>query len=167
MTYIAPSDIRFAVSPDGSFTGTCAELDDEQLQTHIQRAQDLVNGVTNVAFGDGNVPGIVRDLTLAMADFYATLAYRKGKELVSTHPVYLAYVDAQNTLKAIRAGEINFETPPSDLDANPQRRRPKVIPAWRQSAEMWPMHEFGVTVAQTVQGPAVVQDPANREDGFG
>jgi hypothetical protein len=168
MTYAAPADIRNAVAPDGSFVGTCAELDDEQLQTHLQRAEDLVNGYTDVRFSSGNVPGIVKDLEISLAAFYATLAYRKGKELSETHPVYLAYQDAQTTLKGIKAGSVNFETPTLDTDVSPQRRRPKVNNAWRNNAEMFGMEEFGihVTSGSANEGYRVTDDPDLANSGF-
>lgn len=169
MTYVAPSGIRNAVAPDGSYTGTCAELDDEQLQEHIQSAQDLVDSYTDVPFQDWNVPGVVKDLVIALASFYATLAYRKGKELNAMHPVYLRYQDAQRTLTGIKSGVLTFEPPAVDSDGPPVRRRPKINNAWRSSAELFPMGEFGMAVVggdQDNQGYRVTQDPDLSNTGF-
>lgn len=169
MTYAAPSDIRFAVAPDGSFTGTCGELDDEQLQVHIQRAQSLVDGYTGTPFYDSNVPFLIKQLVVQLATFYATLSYRKGKALETMHPVYLGYQDAQRTLTGIKNGTIEFEPPALDPDARPQRRRPKVNNAWRSSAEMFSMSEFGMKVASgddDNEGYKVTQDPDLSNTGF-
>lgn len=169
MTYAAPSDIREAVAPDGSVTGTCAELDDEQLQRHLQQAQDLVDGYTATPFYDANVPNLIKNLAIQLATYYATLAYRKGKALESMHPVYLGYQDAQRTLTGIKNGTIEFEPPSPDPDARPQRRRPKVNNAWRSSAEMFPMNEFGIQVVSSEDdnlGYRVTQDPNLSNTGF-
>lgn len=167
MTYIAPPAVRESAAPDGSVTGTCGELDDEQLQGHIVRAQALVDGYTGQPFYDWNAPELVKDLTTTMAVYYATLAYRKGKELSTTHPVYLAYQDAQKTLKGIQDGTINFE-PPSPEAGVPTRRRPKVNNAWRSAADMFPMQEFGMRVeaGDATQGYIVTEDPAISNTGF-
>lgn len=168
MSYVAPPDIRNAVAPDGSFTGTCAELDDDQLNGHIARAQGVVNGYTSVAFNDFNVPVMVKDLTIQLASFYATLAYRKGKELNEMHPVYLAYKDAQGILKGIKDGTIAFDPPSLDSDPVPVRRRPKINNAWRSAADMFPMSELGmrVTTGTADEGYRVEPDPNLSETGF-
>ena len=169
MTYITPANIRSVVAPDGGVTGTCGELGDEQLQGYIQTAQDLVDGYTGVAFLDWNVPGILKDLTMTLATFYATLAYRKGKALEVTHPVYLRYTDAQMTLKGIKAGTINFEPATrSDTDATPVRAKPKVNNPGRSNAEMFALSDLGLHVScdeDNSEGYRVSQDP-NSRSGF-
>jgi hypothetical protein len=170
MTYASPYAIRNFVAPDGGVTGTAGELGDEQLQGYCQTAQDLVDGYTGVTFSDGNVPGILRDLATTLATFYATLAYRKGKALEPTHPVYLRYVDAQKTLTGIKNGTINFEPATrADTDAAPVRAKPKVNNAWRSSAEMFPLSEVGLHVTADEgdnEGYRVTQDPG-LNSGFG
>lgn len=170
MTYAAPSDIRLAAAPDGNVTGSCGELSDEQLQGHIQTAQDLVDAYTGVAFLDWNVPGVLKDLTVTLATFYATLAYRKGKELSQMHPVYLRYQDAQHTLQGIKSGILNFEPATrTDTDSPPRRAKPKVNNAWRSSAEMFAMSEFGIKVTESDddnQGYRVTQDPNLSNTGY-
>lgn len=170
MTYAAPSDIRLAVAPDGSNTGTAGELDDQQLQVHIQTAQDLVDAYTGVAFLDWNVPGVLKDLTIKLAVFYATLSYRKGKALEAMHPVYLGYQDAQRTLTDIKSGILNFEPATRiDSDSPPIRRKPKVNNAWRSSAEMFPLGNFGMHVTgddDDNEGYKVTQDPNLSNTGY-
>ncbi|HEV2172918.1 MAG TPA: phage protein Gp36 family protein [Nitrospira sp.] len=169
MTYAAPSDIRDAVAPDGSVTGTCGELDDDQLQGYIQRSQDLVDGYTATPFFDWNVPNLIKDLVIQLATFYATLAYRKGKELNAMHPVYLGYQDAQRTLTGIKSGTIEFEPPQPAPDGTPRRRRPKVNNAWRSSAELFPLSEFGMRVRSGEddnEGYKVTQDPNLSNTGY-
>lgn len=168
MTYAAPKDIRFAAAPDGSVSGSCGELDDEQLQAHIQSAQDLVDAYTSVPFYDTNVPGVIKDLVIALSTFYATLAYRKGKELLPTNPVYLRYMDAQRTLTNIKAGIINFEPPQLDTDSPPVRRKPKINNAWRSAADLFPMDNFGMKVesGNANEGYRVTDDPEMNNSGF-
>lgn len=169
MTYIAPAAVRNAAAPDGNVTGTCGELSDEQLQAQIQVAQDLVDAYTGVSFLDWNVPGVLQDLVTKLAIFYATLAYRKGKALEAMHPVYLGYMDAQKTLTGIKSGTLNFEPATRlDTDSPPRRARPKVNNAWRSSAELFAMSEFGmeVTSGDANEGYRVTQDPNFSNSGF-
>jgi hypothetical protein len=169
VTYAAPSDLRNTVAPDGSVTGTCGELDDAQLQVHIQSAQDLVDAYTGIPYFDWNVPGVLKDTTIKLAVFYATLAYRKGKALEAMHPVYLGYQDAQRTLTGIKGGILNFDPPSPDPSGPPARRKPKINNAWRSSAELFPMSDFGMQVSSSDddnEGYKVTQDPNLSNTGF-
>lgn len=147
MTYAAPLDIKEAVAPDGNVTGTCGELGDDQLQRHISRAQQLVDGVTGVAFEDSNAPVLLSGLVIALASYYATLSYRKGLALEPTHPVALQYADAQATLKGIQTGVIKFEPDAPDTDTTPQRVKPKVFNAGALAqGSLFQLRDLGLTV---------------------
>lgn len=147
MTYVVPLDIREAVAPDGSTTGTCAELTDDQLQRTIVRAQQLVDGITGVVFGDANVPELVAGLVLALAAYYATLAYRKGLPLSADHPIRLQYDDAQTTLRGIKAGQIKFEPDAPVTDSPPVSAKPRVRnPYPQQIAQLFTLDDAGLTV---------------------
>lgn len=147
MTYVAPLDIREAVAPDGSFTGTCAELSDDQLQRSILRAQQLVDGITGVVFGDENAPELIKGLVLALAAYYATLAYRKGLPLDPNHPIRLQYEDAQTTLRGIKGGQIQFEPSAPNTDSPPVSPKPRVRnPGALQVAQLFTLDDAGLTV---------------------
>lgn len=159
MTYITPQDVKEAVAPDGDVIGTCGELDDEQLQRAIQRGQDRVDAATGRAFDDTNVPSLAKGLTLALAVFYATLAYRKSRDLAQFDPVYLMYQDAVNTLKDLSNNVIDI-TPvpdPGITDPTPGPRKPRVInpgvAANTQDALFFGLDDFGLGVGVSENGP--------------
>lgn len=126
MTYVSPADIRSALAPDGSVVGSAGELSDDQLQENIERGQNLVDATTGYAFNDGNVPPLIRGLVLAFGSYYATLAYRKGKGLEATHPVYLQYVDARQILTDIKTGQLEI-VPTANVDPSPTEPVPTVF----------------------------------------
>ena len=130
VSYCLPSDIRNNVGGTDAGTGTCAMLTDEQLNEAIGRASAKVSAYAGTAwFVDANdpvivIPDLIFSLTVAIGTFYATLTYRKGKDLTPTDPVYLGYLDATQTLKDIASGLIDVApTPPAD----PVERRGHVV----------------------------------------
>lgn len=119
--YCLPSDVREAVGGTDAGTGTCAELPDDQLNAAIAQASTKVSSycgtswVTDVNNPVMSVPDLVVQLTIALAVFYGTLTYRKGKDLSAYDPVFLLYQDAVKTLTAIASGQIEVApTAPSD-----------------------------------------------------
>lgn len=121
VSYCAPSDIRSAVAGTDDGTGTCAMLTDPQLNAAIKQASSKVSAYAGTAwYTDAadptiTVPDLVFNLTVQIATFYATLTYRKGKDLSQYDPVMLGYADAMATLKDIISGNIEVEpVPPGD-----------------------------------------------------
>lgn len=119
--YCQPADIRNNVAGTDGGTGTCAQLTDDQLNEAIGRAGAKVSSYAGTSWAvDANdpvivVPDLVTSLTIAIGTYYATLTYRKGKDLTATDPVYLGYADAMSTLKDIASGLIDVApTPPAD-----------------------------------------------------
>lgn len=163
MTYSLPADIREAVAPDGNFSGTCAELTDDQLTQHLTRAQSVVDASTGKAFTDTNVPPLLKGLVLALGAYYATLAYRKGKDLSQQDPIYLLYQDAEATLTQIRNSEIDIVSP-VDTDAVPAETSPKVINPLLYGATAFTKEDFGLVVvpAGGMDGPRLESDPMER-----
>ena len=51
-------------------------------------------------------PGILHDLALDLACFWAYKTYLKSKSIEPTHPVYIAYRDAMGILTDVRAGKV-------------------------------------------------------------
>lgn len=145
MTYALPADIREAVAPDGNFSGTCAELTDDQLTQHLLRGQSVVDASTGKAFTDTNVPPLLKGLVLALGAYYGTLAYRKGKDLAAQDPVYLLYQDATATLKQIRDSEIDIITP-TVTDAVPAETRPLVFNPLLYGATAFTKEDFGLVL---------------------
>ena len=116
--YCQPSDIRSNVAGTDAGTGTCAQLEDAQLNAAIARASAKVSAYTGTSYvidaADPviTVPDLVFSTTVQIATFYATLIYRKGKDLSQFDPVYLGYQDAMATLKDVVAGNIEVAPPP-------------------------------------------------------
>jgi hypothetical protein len=121
VSYCAPSDIRSAVAGTDDGTGTCAMLTDTQLSAAIAQASSKVSAYggtawyTDAADPTITVPDLIFNLTVQLATFYATLTYRKGKDLSAFDPVYLGYQDALKTLADIISGAIEVAPmPPGD-----------------------------------------------------
>ena len=115
--YCLPDDIRENVAGTDSGTGTCAQLTDEQLTDAIGRAGSKVSAYAGTTFEPDAetpvvvVPDLIVTLTVQIATFYATLTYRKGKDLSAFDPVYLGWVEANKMLADIVSGVIQV-TPP-------------------------------------------------------
>lgn len=121
VSYCQPSDIRSNVAGTDAGTGTCAQLSDGQLLAAIAQASSKVSAYAGTAwFVDANdpvivIPDLIVTTTVQLATFYATLTYRKGKDLSQFDPVYLGYQDAMRTLTDIQSGKIEVSpTPPAD-----------------------------------------------------
>jgi Protein of unknown function (DUF1320) len=119
--YCTPQDIKTNVAGTDAGTGTCAQLNDTQLTAAIVQASGKVSAYAGtdweVDAADPviTVPQLIFTCTLQLATFYATLTYRKGKDLSAFDPVYLGYLDAMKTLADIAAGKIQVApTPPND-----------------------------------------------------
>jgi phage gp36-like protein len=125
VSYCTPADIRSNVAGTDAGTGTCAALEDAQLQAAIAQASAKVSAYAGTAwFVDANdpvivIPDLIKTVAIQLATFYATLTYRKGKDLSAFDPVYLGYQDAIKTLNDIQAGKIDVvPTPPNDPVSN-------------------------------------------------
>ena len=119
--YCLPSDIRSNVAGTDDGTGTCAQLTDEQLSLAIAQAGAKVSAYVGTDFevDAANpvivVPPLVFTIAVQLATFYATLTYRKGKDLSQFDPVMLGYNDGIATLKDIVTGLIEVaSTAPAD-----------------------------------------------------
>jgi hypothetical protein len=119
--YCLPSDIRANVAGTDAGTGTCAQLSDDQLTNAIQQASAKVSAYVGTSFvvdaADPviTVPDLVATITIQLATFYATLTYRKGKDLSQFDPVVLGAAEANRTLQDVVTGKIEVApTAPAD-----------------------------------------------------
>jgi hypothetical protein len=144
MAYASPADIRETVAPDGNFAGTCAEFTDDQMSKHILRAQSLVDSSVGMAYTDSNEPPLLKGLVVALGAYYATLAYRKSKDLSQYDPIVLLYQDAQATLKGISNGTISPTEPGTDTSVVPAVVQPKVINPLLYGAAAFVGDDFGL-----------------------
>ncbi|HYK70433.1 MAG TPA: phage protein Gp36 family protein [Streptosporangiaceae bacterium] len=108
--YASISDLRLMLDSTDAGTGTAAQLSDEQLTLALRSATDRVSTYAGVSYDPAasppTMPGIVRDITLDLAAWWATTYYLKQKEMGANHPAVLRYTAAMGVLDAIRKGEI-------------------------------------------------------------
>ena len=110
--YCLPSDVRANVAGTDAGTGTCAQLSDQQLNAAIQQASAKVSAYVGTSYTVDaadptvTVPDLVFTIAVQLATFYATLTYRKGKDLSQYDPVVLGAAEANRTLQDIVTGKI-------------------------------------------------------------
>lgn len=126
VAYCLPADIRANVAGTDAGTGTCAALEDYQLDAAIAQASAKVSAYVGTAYEVDAadpvivIPDLVVSVTIQIATFYATLVYRKGKDLSQYDPVVLGYNDAMATLRDVVAGNIEVApTAPADPTDKP------------------------------------------------
>jgi len=105
--YATPDQVRGVLTRDLTQpAGTAAELDDFALAEHIRSASDTVDVYLAQRYGAPftNPPGLVVDLTIAIAAFLATLSYRQSVEIGPAEPVALRNTWASNLLTALSKG---------------------------------------------------------------
>jgi len=119
--YCQPSDVRANVAGTDAGTGTCAALSDAQLSAAIAQASAKVSAYVGTSFvvdaanPTAAIPDLVFTVTLQLATFYATLTYRKGKDLSAFDPVVLGAAEANKVLADVVAGLIEVApTAPAD-----------------------------------------------------
>jgi hypothetical protein len=142
--YCTAADIRLAVAGTDDGTGTCAMLTDQQLLGAIAQASSKVSAYVGTDYEPDattpsvTVPDLVKGITVQLATFFATLIYRKGKDLSAFDPAYLAYVDANKTLADIASGLIDVAPPtpgaPDDAPGHVTQTIPRIFT----------MHDSGV-----------------------
>lgn len=111
--YCAPADIKNALGGTDSGTGTAAQLSDAQLTQAITRASNRVSAYAGTVYDSSTAqllpPPMVVDLTLDLANFYATATYLKGKAISADDPVRVAYNAAIQVLNDIRDGKVRID----------------------------------------------------------
>ncbi len=119
--YCTPSDIRGNVAGTDAGTGTCAALEDYQLNAAIEQASAKVSSyvgtsyVVDAANPVVTIPDLVKTCTIQIGTFYASCVYRKNKDFSQFDPVLLGYNDAIATLRDVAAGRIDVApTGPAD-----------------------------------------------------
>jgi phage gp36-like protein len=114
--YCAPSDVRNALAPDGASggTNTAADLDDPSIIDAINEASSVVDsyvsGPYDTSIGDV-IPTVISFWTRDIAAYYATLTWRKSKDLTPQDPVTLRYQAALAGLEGIAAGTVSIPMP--------------------------------------------------------
>src|ERR1035441_5006907 len=93
-----------------SGTGTADQLTDPQLTLALYAASNRVSVYAGNLY-DSSVPeavppGILHDLTLDLACFWAAKTYLKWKTVEPTSPTFIAYQNAMSILADVRAGKV-------------------------------------------------------------
>lgn len=109
MPYVTPNGVRDVLTRDPYVAdGTAAEMSDAAITAHISSAQDTVDVYLSqrysVPFPDGQVPGLVVDITTAIAAWLATLSHRQTVDVGPAEPVTLRNAWAMNLLSALAKG---------------------------------------------------------------
>lgn len=108
--YATVQDLVLSVSGTDSGIGTPAQLTSAQLELALYRASNTVSVYAGSIYDNStpqaSPPGILHDLALDLAGFWAWRTYLKGKEIPATHPAYIAYQNAMQMLEAVRTGQI-------------------------------------------------------------
>ena len=108
--YASVADLRAVMSGTDSGTGTAAQLTDAQLTLALYAASNRVSvyagNIYDSSVPDAVPPGILHDITLDLACFWAYKSYLKSKEITPQNPVYIAYRDAMGILQDVRAGKV-------------------------------------------------------------
>ena len=109
--YASLSDLKLVLDSTDAGTGTAAQLTDAQLTLALTAATDRVTTYTGEVYNPagGTMPGIIKDLTLDLASWWATTYYLKQKDMGPNHPVVLRYTEAKAVLESIHKGEINID----------------------------------------------------------
>jgi phage gp36-like protein len=111
LLYASISDLKLVLDSTDAGTGTAAQLSDEQLTLALEAATNRVTTFAGEVYAptSGTMPGIIHDLTLDLASWWATTYYLKQKDMSPQHPVMLRYTEAVKVLDQIRTGEINID----------------------------------------------------------
>jgi phage gp36-like protein len=108
--YATVGDLRNALSGTDSGTGTAAQLTDAQLTLALYAASNRVSVYAGNLYDSSTVqadpPGILHDLTLDLACFWADATYLKHKAVETTSPIYIKYQNALSILQDVRDGKI-------------------------------------------------------------
>lgn len=133
-TYCTADDVRAALTPgSGKNDGeTAASLSEWQILDAVDEAEDVVNAYLQAyeiitvlvssasgIEGDPNAdntpyeaaPNPVRRWTRSIAAYYASLTYRKNKDLPEDDPVRLRYNAVMALLALVKSGEMVLNLP--------------------------------------------------------
>jgi len=131
MGYSTPDQVRSALSSaweEGVITNTAADMDDPHIEEAINSADERINSYIGERYVTPVVPlpeppdypdGLVF-LSRDLACYFATLTWRKSKDLTNDDPVARRYVDAMALLTLIARGQASLPIPPNTGDTGNQ-----------------------------------------------
>jgi phage gp36-like protein len=136
--------------PDEEYATTGAALSDDALARRIRTAANQIDGALApyyaVPFNPDEPPGLVIDLTEAIAAYLAELTHRQSEDLPDEDPAQRRYQWALDQLRAIAAGEVYL--PGVDRKPTPYTGHGSVAGGPRNpvDAAMFGLDTFGLEV---------------------
>lgn len=130
--YCTPSDVRNALTPDGSAedASTAANMTDEKINGQIVEATGTVRTrvasryvipTTTLEVANPDDPDEtwvyqiaaepVRSWTRNIAAYLSALSFRRNKDLSEFDPIYLRYIATMSTLDKVLKGDIDLDLP--------------------------------------------------------
>jgi phage gp36-like protein len=146
MAYATPATVREALAPEGDTAGTAASLSDSQLNDAITEATSEIDSTIQGAPFTGTVPAVVSSIARDVAAYLASLAYRKGVELPSDHPVALRYARAEMLLGKAAKGQL-------DLSGESESLSLEVGVANPYEGDLFTLEDFGIGVDERFLPP--------------
>ena len=148
MPYAVPDDVRGVLAPDPQVSaGTPGELSDpvlaERIATAAAQVDAALSGRYRVPFVDGQVPALVRDITIAIASWLAALTYRKSVDIQPNDPLQLRYQWATGLLAQLGSGAADL--PGATPDGPPPAGHRGGVVIQPYGGEMFPLGSFGLT----------------------
>jgi phage gp36-like protein len=117
MAYTDRDAVRAVLAPDGVTDGTAASLEDDDLDTIIERVDSRIDLFLRARYPvplTDPIPEVINDIATDIAAYDATLAYYKGTDLSDQDPVIRRYRDARGMLGQIGTGLLILDVPNAD-----------------------------------------------------
>lgn len=143
MSYTTPAKIRGLLvpaggaSPSASDKSTPASFNDETLQQFIEEADALIDATLAVRYAVpfNPTPRLVEAISGAFSAYYATLTYRKTKNLESTDPANLRYRRYTSVLEDLARGTISLPGTDDDMSGDAEALNP-------YNGDLWDLQDF-------------------------
>lgn len=119
MAYTTIDDVRLALADLGTGTDTAVGLDDTTLEAAISDGDAELDGWLCSRYVTPVVDPLWEPLhrwATTFAAWYATLTYRKGKDLEATDPVQLRKLAVLEILRRVVDGVVDLPLPGVDTD---------------------------------------------------
>jgi phage gp36-like protein len=117
ITYCTVADVRNIINPNGTVEGVDSDsLSDAKVETHIERAESLINSYLGskytTPFLTGNIPPLVKTVCIDIAAYYCLyVIYSRDSQNINDWVLdyYNRHIDKDNqqgTLNLLRNGDL-------------------------------------------------------------
>ncbi len=134
--YLEPHDVHSELDPQ-KVGGTASDLADTDLRLAIRKAQTEVDAALGSRYPvpfSAPVPELVRDITLDLAVWHATLTHRRHVDLDVRDPVQLRVDRARALLRDLAVGRATLPPAQGDTPAEPLGEVGAVNAPWHEGA---------------------------------